>query len=117
MFTYRLKQAAKSTGKALLKIGRFLRIVDEREMQISIVNIACGIILFKIAMSQNPSIFDLGGLLLGLLAHYGKKRIITKAKDLDDVQNKQLTDMQNKVKDLGDKIGGIAASLGFKNLK
>jgi hypothetical protein len=117
MILYRLKELFKFLGKGLLKVGRFIRIIDEKEVQLSIVNLACIIILFKLALSQNPSVFDLGALLLGLLAHYGKKQMLCKTKDLDDTQNKQLTDMQNKIKDLGDRIGGIAASLGFKNLK
>lgn len=117
LFVHKLKQTGKNVLKLLLIVGRFLRIVDEHENQVSVVNIACIVIITKVALVVNPSVVDLGGLLIALLAHYGKKRINTKVKSLDVQQNKQLEEMQSKLKELGDRVGGVAAALGFKNLK
>lgn len=107
----------KSIPSWALKLGRFLRIVDEKYHQISIVNIACIVIIVKVAMAAEPSIADLGALLIGLLAHYGKRQINTKVSALDEKQNSTIDELSLKIKDLGDRVGSVAAALGFKNLK
>ena len=103
--------------KMLLSVGRFLRVVDEQENQLSIVNLACLVIVVKVALAVNPSIADLGGLLIALMAHYGKRRLNLKSKNLDAQQNKQLEEVQAKLKEVGDRVGSVAAAIGFKNLK
>lgn len=113
----KVEETTKNVIKMLLSIGRFLRIVDEHENQISVVNIACLVIIVKVALAVNPSVADLGGLLIALMAHYGKRRLNMKARNLDAQQNKELSEIQTKLKELGDRVGSVAAALGFKNLK
>jgi hypothetical protein len=113
----KIEETSKNVLKMLLAIGRFTRIVDEHENQISVVNIACLVIVVKVALAVNPSVADLGGLLIALMAHYGKRRLNMKAKNLDTQQNKEITEIQSKLKELGDRVGSVAAALGFKNLK
>jgi ABC-type multidrug transport system fused ATPase/permease subunit len=117
LLLHRIKESSKNVLKMLLIVGRFLRIIDERDDQLSVVNIACIVVIVKVALVVNPSMVDLGTLLIALLAHYGKKRINTKVRNLDTQQNKQLEEVQGKLKELGDRVGGVAAALGFKNLK
>lgn len=107
----------KSLKEWTFKFGRFLRVIDETKHQLSIVNIACIVIVVKVAMATEPSIADLGALLIGLFAHYGKRRINMKVSALDETQTKNIEDMSTKIKDLGDRVGSVAAALGFKNLK
>lgn len=102
---------------ALVKAGRFLRIVDEHYNQISLVNIALLVIIVKVALAVDPSVADLGALFIGLLAHYGKRRINVKMKALDAQQNKEIEETKSKLKELADRVGSIAAAMGFKNLK
>lgn len=113
----KVEETTKNVIKMLLSVGRFLRIVDEYENQISVVNIACLVIIVKVALVVNPSVADLGGLLIALMAHYGKRRLNMKARNLDAQQNKELSEIQTKLKELGDRVGSVAAALGFKNLK
>lgn len=107
----------KGVVSLLLCVGRFFRVVDETENRLSIVNLACLVVVIKVALAADPSIADLGGLLIALLAYYGKKQINSKTRSLDAQQNKQLEEVQAKLKDLGDRVGSVAAALGFKNLK
>lgn len=113
----RLSSLVSNVAQALLNVGRFLRLVDEQHNQISIVNVACLVIIGKVAIAPNPSIAELGALLIGLLAHYGKRRINVKMKGLDAQQNKEIEDTKSKIKELADRVGSIAAAMGFKNLK
>lgn len=101
----------------LLSVGRFFRVVDEFHNQISIVNVACIVVVVKVALAVNPSMVDLGTLLIALLAHYGKKQANMKIKKLDAQQSKDIDNLKDKVKELADRVGSIAAALGFKNLK
>ena len=101
----------------LLKIGRFFRIIDEQDSMLSITNIACIVIVVKLALAAQPSVADLGGLLIALLAYYGKKQITKRHAQLNADQSKVISDLQTKLKEVGDKIGGIAAMVGIKNLK
>ncbi len=107
----------KSLKELGYKFGRFLRVVDERKQQLSIVNIACIVVIVKVAIAAEPSIADLGALLIGLLAHYGKRQINTKTSELDASQNKTIEEISTKIKELGDRVGSVSAALGFKNLK
>lgn len=117
LLSLRLSSLVSNVAQALLNVGRFLRLVDEQHNQISIVNVACLVIIGKVATAPNPSIADLGALLIGLLAHYGKRRINVKMKGLDAQQNKEIEDTKSKIKELADRVGSIAAAMGFKNLK
>jgi hypothetical protein len=112
-----LNQKIDNLLNLLLKTGRFFRLVDENFNQISLVNIALLVIIVKVALAVDPSVADLGALLIGLLAHYGKRRINVKMKALDAQQNKEIEETKGKLKDLADRVGSIAAAMGFKNLK
>lgn len=115
--SYTLSSKANKLYELLLKVGRFLRVIDEHFDQLSLVNIACVVIIIKVAAAAEPSVADLGALFMGLLAHYGKRRLNMKMKGLDAQQNKDIEDTKAKVKELGDRVGSIAAAMGFKNLK
>lgn len=100
-----------------LSIGRFFRIVDEQSPFLSITNIACMVIIVKVALATEPSVADLGGLLIALLAYHGKKHVSKRDAKLSAEQTKAIDDLQSKVKEVGDRVGGIAAMVGIKNLK
>ena len=100
-----------------LKVGRFFRIIDEQYPCLSITNIACLVIVVKIALAAEPSIADLSGLLITLLAYYGKKNLHKGEDKTSEEQKKAMAELTNKVREVGDRIGGVAAMVGIKNLK
>lgn len=103
--------------KLLINIGRFFRLIDERSVCLSLTNIAVMVVVAKVATTPSPSFADLGALLGVLFAYYGKKHI---NKDLDQTTEDQKADMaelKTKVKEVGDRIGGVAAMVGIKNVK
>ena len=102
---------------ALLHVGRFLRLIDERYICLSITNIACLVIIVKLAAASQPSIADLGGLFIALLAYTGKKQLNKDQAKTDDTQAQAVADLKVKVSEIGDRIGGIAAMVGIKTVK
>lgn len=104
-------------GKFFLSVGRFLRVIDESTPILSITNIACIVIIVKIALAAEPSIADLGGLLISLLAYYGKKKINQADRKVDAQQQKDIEDLRSKIKETNDRIGSVAATVGFKTTK
>jgi hypothetical protein len=90
----------------------FLRITDEDGL-LSITHIACWVVIAKIALDPNPSISEMGGLLVTLALYYGKKHLDSKKKKLNDEQTDALAKMQAKVDQVADKVGAVATTLGF----
>jgi hypothetical protein len=58
----------------LIKIGKFTRLIDENNT-LSITQIACMIVLFKLALAPSTNIIDLGTLLV-TLGHYSVKKYL-----------------------------------------
>lgn len=100
-----------------LKLGRFFRVIDDYGTSLSITNIAYIIILVKIALAAEPSVADLGGLLVAMLAYHGKKHLNKDLNKSSEDQSKILADLQVKVKEASDKASSVAAMVGIKNLK
>lgn len=96
----------------LLKSLFFLRLTDEDGL-LSITHIACWIVLTKIAVDSNPSISEMGGLLVTLALYYGKKHLESKKKKLTNEQADALSKMQTKIDQVADKVGAVATTLGF----
>jgi len=101
--------------KQLLKIGRFFRVVDESEPVLSITNTAVLVVLAKVTFSAEPSIAEMGGLLITLALYYGKKRINKDKSKLSDENKKAIEDVTAKVQQIADKTSGLAASIGLRN--
>jgi hypothetical protein len=60
-----------------LQVAIFVRLVDAHDETLSITNIAVYIVLVKLALAQQASLVDCGGLLISL-SHYGYKKYINK---------------------------------------
>lgn len=103
----------------LIKIGRFLRVVDEATPVLSITNICMWVIIAKIAYATDFSIADIGGLFVGLVGYSSKKYFVNKAaaaatnvaaQDL----NPQLEKFKNDIQDLKDKVGAASLAAGIR---
>lgn len=91
----------------------FLRLTDDNG-SLSITNIACGIVLYKIATETNPSIADMGSLLVTLTLYYGKAHLNSKKKILTDENKQAIADIQTKVQQISDKTSGLALHVGLR---
>lgn len=101
----KLKQALKSTLF-------FLRITDEDGI-LSITHIGCWVVLSKIATERDPSPSEMGSLLCVLALYYGKRQMNKDKRKVNDEQAAALAKMQTKVDAVADKVGAVAATLGF----
>lgn len=93
----------------------FLRLTDEDGL-LSITYIACWVVITKIALSPEPSIAEMAGLLTALGLYFGKKHINIRTKKFNDAQQDALNKMQETVNALKDKVGAVAATVGFKRV-
>lgn len=100
----------------LKKALYFLRLTDDDGL-LSITHIACIVVLTKVALAPEPSIADMGALLITLALYYGKKHSNAKQTKLSDDGAKAVSDMQTKVQQIQDKVAGMAASVGFRNIQ
>jgi len=94
----------------------FVRLTDDEGL-LSITHIACMVVLYKVAMASEPSVTDMGALLITLALYYGKRHVQSKRTKLTDDSKVTLTEMQTKVQNIQDKLAGIAASIGFRNVQ
>lgn len=94
----------------------FLRLTDDDGL-LSITHIACIVVLIKVALAPEPSIADMGALLITLALYYGKKVSGEKKLKLSSDGSKAITDMQSKMQQVQDKLAGVAAQVGFRNLQ
>lgn len=94
----------------------FLRLTDDDGL-LSITHIACIVVLTKVALAPEPSIADMGALLITLALYYGKKVHSEKKLKLSEDSSKAVTDMQGKMQQIQDKLAGVAAQVGFRNLQ
>lgn len=91
----------------------FLRLTDGNG-SLSITNIACGIVLYKIATEANPSVSDMGSLLVTLTLYYGKAHLNSKKQSLTDENKQAIQDIQTKVQQISDKTSGLALHVGMR---
>lgn len=94
----------------------FLRLTDDDGL-LSITHIACIVVLTKVALAAEPSIADMGALLITLALYYGKKHASAKKAKLSEDGSKAISDMQSKLQSIQDKIAGVAATVGFRNIQ
>jgi len=98
--------------KIINKILKFFRLVNG-DNNLSLTNIACIIILFKLALIPQYGLEDLGVLFVVLL-NYSAKKVITKDKKQEEVQEAtDYTKMKDDIKDLKDKISSVAIATGL----
>jgi hypothetical protein len=65
----------------MMRVLKFLRIVDAgKPLEVSITNVACWVVIIKIAIAQQASMADLGAMLVSL-ANYAHKRHLNSKDD------------------------------------
>lgn len=91
----------------------FLRLTDSDGI-LSITHIGCMVVLTKVALNPNPSIFDMGSLLVTLSLYYGKKKMNQDGKKLTDENKQAIADISTKVNQIADKASGLAVHVGLR---
>jgi hypothetical protein len=88
----------------------FLRLTDSDGV-LSITHIGCIVVLTKVALNPNPSIFDMGSLLVTLSLYYGKKHLAQNKQKITDENKQAIVDVSNKVNqsiaDLATKVSQV----------
>lgn len=97
------------------KLLYFLRFTDEDGI-LSITHIACMVVLYKIAMEANPSIVDMGSLLITLSLYYGKSHLKNNKFKMVDEATKRLSDAEDKIKSIQGTVSSVSAQIGLGNL-
>lgn len=108
----------------LLKLGRFLRVIDEQRSMISLTNTAMWVIIGKLVIAPQFTVEELGAFFVALLAYSGKKLLNNKQQTEDTVLEKELTTVKrdinilnDKLKDAVDKAGAAAMAAGLSGKK
>lgn len=91
----------------------FLRLTDDDGL-LSITHIGCIIVLTKLALNPNPSLIDMGSLLVTLSLYYGKQTMNQKHKKLTDENKQAIADLTTKVSQVADKASGLAMHVGLR---
>jgi hypothetical protein len=91
----------------------FLRLTDDDGL-LSITHIGCIIVLTKLALNPNPSLIDMGSLLVTLSLYYGKQSMSQKHKKLTDENKQAIADLTTKVSQVADKASGLAMHVGLR---
>lgn len=90
-----------------IKALTFLRIIDQHDGLMSITNVQSIIVLVKLAVQPSVGIVEIGGLLIALASHQGKKLINKK-------QAKVTEDTEKKIAEMKDTISAVALKVGLK---
>jgi len=98
-----------------LKLGRFLRLVDDNYVCLSLTNLAVFVVLVKLALNPSPSVVDMGSLLTVLSLYYGNKHLKKNKEEKTDNNKAVLEDMQAKIQAVADKASGLALHIGLRN--
>jgi hypothetical protein len=101
--------------KFLLNLGRFLRLVDDQYVCLSLTNLAVFVVLIKTALNPQPSIVDMGSLLITLSLYYGKAHLKKQKEKLTDENKTALDELKAKVQVISDKTAGLAVHVGMRN--
>lgn len=99
----------------LKNILYFLRLTDDDGI-LSITHIACMVVLYKIALEQNPSIADMGALLVTLSLYYGKQHLNRNKVKVADETVKRISDAEDKIKSIQGTVSSVSAQIGLGNL-
>lgn len=99
--------------KKLKESLHFLRLIDENNV-LSITNIGCIIVLVKVALNPNPSIFEMGSLLVTLSSYYAKKHLASRQQKITDENRQAIADLSTKVGQIADKASGLAMHVGLR---
>jgi hypothetical protein len=86
--------------KLVIDLLKFLNLLD-RSGNISITNVAVTILVSKLAFTQDPSLVDLGGVLMALLTYMHKRQEANRLKT-NDARNaaKLLNDVQLRINEI-----------------
>lgn len=101
--------------KFLINLGRFFRILDDHYICISLTNLAVFVVLTKVALNPQPSIVDMGSLLITLSLYYGKAHLKKNKQELTDENKAAIKEMQEKIQTISDKASGLALHVGMRN--
>lgn len=93
----------------------FLRLTDDNGL-LSITHIACMVVLFKLAREPNPSIVDMGSLLITLSLYYGKQHLTRNKVKVTADATQRLSDIEEKVKSIQGTASSLAAQMGLGNI-
>lgn len=99
--------------KSVAKTLYFLRLTDEAGL-LSITNIGCIVVLTKVALNPQPSIVDMGTLLITLSLYFGKAHINKHKQKLSDENKTAIEEMKTKIQQVADKTSGVAAAVGMR---
>jgi len=102
----------KHVKSLLSRLLYFLRLTDDDGL-LSITHIACIIVLVKIALNPNPSIIDMGSLLVTLSLYYGKQHLNKSKQGITDENKQAIEDIKVQVQGIKDKTAGMAARIGL----
>ena len=99
-----------------LKLGQFFRVVDDDNL-LSLTNLVIFVAIYKIIVAPVFTITEVTSLLISMLAYGYKRHVNKKRKEVTDEQKQAIADLTTKVQQATDRIGGVAAMVGIKNLK
>lgn len=99
----------------LRKALYFLRLTDDNNV-LSITHIACMVVLTKVALQPNPSIVDMGSLLITLSLYYGKKHMQKDSAKIAEDGKFRLDQIEQKVKEIQGQASSVSAHLGIGNI-
>lgn len=100
--------------KFFLTVGRFLRIVDDNNVCLSLTNLAVFVVLIKVALNPEPNITDMGSLLIVLSLYYGSKHLKKQKQQLTDENKTAIEEMKEKIQAIADKASGLAVHVGMR---
>jgi len=98
-----------------IKLGRFLRLIDDQYVCLSLTNLGVLVVLTKVALNPNPSLVDMGTLLTVLSLYYGNKHLKKNKEEKTDSNKVVLEEMQAKIQAVADKASGLALHIGLRN--
>lgn len=93
-----------------IKLGKFFRILDEYNNNLSLTNVAVIITLVKLAMAPALSIVDIGALLISLISYTSKKVLNNKKPtevELPAAIEIKLKSMEDIITNLKSKVGSM----------
>lgn len=88
-----------------IKLLNFFSLTTDDRSKLSLTNIVLYVVIFKIALTQNVTLPELGTLLLSLLSYSHKRYVADKASARQSVAN---TELSNQVNDLTKKVSDFS---------
>lgn len=105
------------------KLLNFFNLLDS-EGKLSITNAAVYIVLYKLAISPNPSLLDAGALLITFLNYMHKRQTISNTTPEPEInvvdsiaaQKAELETLRTKMDEVTSKVAAVVLSSGMRNL-